>query len=83
MAEANTEYVLHYTHEGQSWTLSFFAADAADATRKVQSVRTTLELKGRLLGRGDTLEEAAEAAGQTQAEEALRSITARARSPGQ
>jgi len=74
MTEANTEYVLHYRHGGQVWTLNFFAVDDEDAERKIQSVRASLELKGRLLGRGDTLEEAAQAAAQCEAGELMRRL---------
>jgi hypothetical protein len=62
MRDANSEYVLHYTHAGQTWGLQFFAVDDEDARLKVESLRNTLTLKGRLLGRGDTLEEAAQEA---------------------
>lgn len=79
-AEANTEYVLHYRHKGQVWALNFFAIDDVDAEHKIQSLRTTLELKGRLLGRGDTLEEAAQAAAQSDATELVTRLAARPQS---
>lgn len=74
MSVANTEYVLHYRHAGHLWAMNFFAADDADAETKVESLRATLELKGRLLGGGATLEDAAQAAAATQASEVLRRL---------
>lgn len=74
MSEANTEYVLHYRHDGHIWAMNFFAVDDADAERKVASLRETLELKGRLIGRGDSMEEAAQEAAQTEAGALMRRL---------
>lgn len=74
MSEANTEYCLQYRHGGKLWALNFFAVDDADAARKVQSLRESLELLGPLMGRGDTLEEAAQAAATTEAASLLRRV---------
>ena len=73
MINAQLEYVLHYQHGGQTWATSFFAVDDADAAQKVESLKGTLELKGRLLGTGgSTLDEAAESAAQAQTANVLR-----------
>ena len=74
MRAAQVEYVLEYRHDGQLWGLNFFAVDDEDAERKVESLRATLVLNGRLIGRGDTLEEAAEEAARTEAATFFRRI---------
>lgn len=74
MTEAKTEYVLHYRHGGQVWAFNPFAVDDEDAERKVERVRATLELKGRLIGRAVTLEEAAQAAAQGEADQLIRRL---------
>lgn len=45
---AHTEYCAEYTHDGARWALNFFAADDADAERKLQSIKQSLILGGRL-----------------------------------
>ena len=42
------EYCLEYTHNGTRWAMNFFAEDAEDAAQKVQSVRNSLVLLGKL-----------------------------------
>lgn len=74
MRDANLEYVLHYRHAGQLWTMSFFAADDADADAKVSSIRASLELKGRLLGRGETISSALESAAHGETSSVLRRL---------
>lgn len=72
MIDAQLQYVLHYRHGGQTWATNFFAADDADAEQKVASVRETLELKGRLLGTGETLDQAVNMAAQVVTADVLR-----------
>lgn len=72
ISDASTEYVLHYRHGGQPWAVNIFAVDDADAAQKVESLKATLELKGRLIGAGETLDQAAESAARAVAETALR-----------
>ena len=45
---AANEYCLEYTHNGTRWAMNFFAEDAQDAAQKVQSVRNSLVLLGKL-----------------------------------
>lgn len=69
--DAQTEYVLEYRHGGHAWATHFFAVDDADAQAKVESVRESLVLKGRLMGRGDTLDAAWQAAAKTACDDVI------------
>ena len=72
ISDASYEYVLQYRHGGHPWAVNIFAVDDADAAQKVESLKATLELKGRLIGSGETLEQAAECAARAITEDALR-----------
>lgn len=45
---AQSEYCLEYEHEGGKWALNFFAVDDEDAQKKVESIKQSLRLLGRL-----------------------------------
>ena len=46
--KAQTEYCGEFTHNGSKWCLNFFAVDDADAEAKVQSIRQSMVVLGRL-----------------------------------
>lgn len=47
-SKATLEFCLEYTHEGKKWALNFFAESFEDADKKVQSIKDSLTLLGRL-----------------------------------
>lgn len=47
-ADPKREFIANYVHAGHDWTLTFYAADPADAERKIASIRRTLTLDGEL-----------------------------------
>ncbi len=49
--KAQTEYCAEYEHNGQKWAMNFFAIDDADALEKLESIKTSLVILGRLDGR--------------------------------
>ena len=50
-ADAQTEFCLEYQHDGSTWGLDFFAVDLEDAIAKVESIKRSLVLLGRLSAR--------------------------------
>ena len=46
--KAQTEYAAEYTHQGRRWALNFFAVDDDDAKKKLESIRTSATLAGRI-----------------------------------
>ena len=47
-SKATTEYCLEYKLNGTRWAMNFFAEDDDDAQKKVEGVRSSLCLSGRL-----------------------------------
>jgi len=47
-SRATTEYCAEYSHNGTSWAMNFFAEDDDDAAKKVESIRASLSLYGRV-----------------------------------
>lgn len=47
--DAKKEFVASYMHGHDEWSLHFFAADLADAERKVTSIKRTLSLDGEVV----------------------------------
>ena len=47
-SKATVEYCLEYTLDGTRWAMNFFAEDDDDAQKKVDGVRSSLCLSGRL-----------------------------------
>ncbi len=46
-----TEYGAEYSHRGTRWAMNFFAEDDDDAANKVESIRASLRLYGRIVER--------------------------------
>lgn len=47
-SKATTEFCLEYVHQGKKWALNFFAESLEDADSKVQSIKDSLVLLGKL-----------------------------------
>lgn len=46
--KAQTEYGAEYVHDGEKWGLNFYATDDADAAAKLESIKASLVLLGRV-----------------------------------
>lgn len=55
--KAQTEYCGEYLHHGRKWAVNFFAVDDADALAKLQSIKDSLVIVGRLKGVIDVTDE--------------------------
>jgi hypothetical protein len=44
--KAQTEYAAEYTHRGSRWALNFFAIDEEDAKKKLENIRSSVQLLG-------------------------------------
>jgi len=47
---AQTKYAAEYTHKGSAWVLHFYAIDDADAVSKLESIKESLVMLGRVDG---------------------------------
>lgn len=48
--KAQTEYVCEYDYGGQKWALNIFAVDDADAQLRMQCIRDSFQVLGKLEG---------------------------------
>ena len=46
--KAQTEYACEFTHNGSKWATSFFAVDDADALAKLESIKQSLVILGKI-----------------------------------
>lgn len=50
MEEASNEYAAEYQHGGSTWALNYFARDSEDAVAKMNSIRASAVLLGKIEG---------------------------------
>lgn len=46
--KAKTEYCAEYSHAGAAWALNIFAENEEDASKKIESIKSSLVLLGEL-----------------------------------